>query len=224
MKLKKIKIFFFYMSCIFQGKSLCRILQNVEFQKYNLKGEIIEFGAEPNSKNNFSKNIKNYKKVIFADKYIKHKDVVNVDLNKNIRLKKNSFDTVIFFNILEHLINFKNAKKQVHKILKKDGTLIGSTPFLYRFHGAPSDYYRFTKPFFENLFEDDFKNIKIYNLGFGPMTICYSIISDFSKKIPLLNNFLFICCFLLDSFLGFFVKYKLKDIYPIAIFFVVKKK
>ena len=79
MNLKKIKIFFFYMSCIFQGKSLCRILQNVEFQKYNLKGKIIEFGAEPNSKNNFSNSIKNYKKVIFADKHIKHKDVVNVD-------------------------------------------------------------------------------------------------------------------------------------------------
>ena len=78
------KIFFFYMLCIFQGKSLCRILQNIEFQKYNLKGKIIEFGAEPNSKNNFSKNIKNKKKVIFADKYIKHKDVVNVDLNKSI--------------------------------------------------------------------------------------------------------------------------------------------
>ena len=30
MNLKKIKIFFFYMLCIFQGKSLCRILQNVE--------------------------------------------------------------------------------------------------------------------------------------------------------------------------------------------------
>ena len=56
------------------------------------------------------------------------------------------------------------------------------------------------------------------------MTICYSIISDFSKKIPLLNNFLFIICFLLDFFLGFFVKYKLKDVYPIAIFFVLKKK
>ena len=55
MNLKKIKTFFFYMSCIFQGKSLCRILQNVEFQKYNLKGKVIEFGAEPNSKNNFSK-------------------------------------------------------------------------------------------------------------------------------------------------------------------------
>ena len=88
MKLKKIKIFFFYMSCIFQGKSLCRILQNVEFQKYNLKGEIIEFGAEPNSKNKFSKYIKNKKKILFADKYIKNKDVINVDLNKHISITK----------------------------------------------------------------------------------------------------------------------------------------
>ena len=223
MNLKKIKTFFFYMSCIFQGKSLCRILQNVEFQKYNLKGKVIEFGAEPNSKNNFSKYIKNKKKILFADKYIKHKDVINVDLNKNISISKQSFDSVIFFNIMEHLLDIQNAKKQVHKILKKNGTLIGSTPFLYRFHGAPSDYYRFTKPFFENFFKGEFRNVKIYNLGFGPMTSCYSIVSDFSKKIPLLNNFLFIICYLIDFFLSFFVNYKLKDIYPIAIFFVLKK-
>ena len=223
MNLKKIKIFFFYMSCIFQGKSLCRILQNVEFQKYNLKGKVIEFGAEPNSKNNFSKYIKNKKKILFADKYIKHKDVINVDLNKNISISKQSFDSVIFFNIMEHLLDIQNAKKQVHKILKKNGTLIGSTPFLYRFHGAPSDYYRFTKPFFENFFKGEFRNVKIYNLGFGPMTSCYSIVSDFSKKIPLLNNFLFIICYLIDFCLSFFVNYKLKDIYPIAIFFVLKK-
>ena len=211
------------MSCIFQGKSLCRILQNVEFQKYNLKGKVIEFGAEPNSKNNFSKYIKNKKKILFADKYIKHKDVINVDLNKNISISKQSFDSVIFFNIMEHLLDIQNAKKQVHKILKKNGTLIGSTPFLYRFHGAPSDYYRFTKPFFENFFKGEFRNVKIYNLGFGPMTSCYSIVSDFSKKIPLLNNFLFIICYLIDFCLSFFVNYKLKDIYPIAIFFVLKK-
>jgi SAM-dependent methyltransferase len=223
MNLKKIKTFFFYMSCIFQGKSLCRILQNVEFQKYNLKGKVIEFGAEPNSKNNFSKYIKNKKKILFADKYIKHKDVINVDLNKNISISKQSFDSVIFFNIMEHLLDIQNAKKQVHKILKKNGTLIGSTPFLYRFHGAPSDYYRFTKPFFENFFKGEFRNVKIYNLGFGPMTSCYSIVSDFSKKIPLLNNFLFIICYLIDFCLSFFVNYKLKDIYPIAIFFVLKK-
>jgi len=223
MNLKKIKTFFFYMSCIFQGKSLCRILQNVEFQKHNLKGKIIEFGAEPNSKNNFSKYIKNKKKILFADKYIKHKDVINLDLNKNIPISKNSFDSVIFFNIMEHLLDIQNAKKQVHKILKKNGTLIGSTPFLYRFHGAPSDYYRFTKPFFENFFKGEFKSVKIYNLGFGPMTSCYSILSDFSKKIPLLNNLLFIICYLVDFFLSFLVNYKLKDIYPIAVFFVLKK-
>lgn len=223
MNIKKIKTFLFYMSCIFQGKSLCRILQNVEFQKYNLKGKIIEFGAEPNSKNNFSKSIKSKKKILFADKYIKHKDVINVDLNKNIPISKNSFDSVIFFNIMEHLLDIQNAKKQVHKILKKNGTLIGSTPFLYRFHGAPSDYYRFTKPFFENFFKSEFKSVKIYNLGFGPMTSCYSILSDFSKKIPLLNNLLFIICYLVDFFLSFLVNYKLKDIYPIAVFFVLKK-
>ena len=50
----------------------------------NISGNIIEFGAEPYSKNNFSKIAIN-KKIInldFSDKYIKKSNVINADLNK----------------------------------------------------------------------------------------------------------------------------------------------
>ena len=49
-----IKEFFQIMKGIGQNKSLCRILQNIECQKISISGNIIEFGAEPTSKNNFS--------------------------------------------------------------------------------------------------------------------------------------------------------------------------
>ena len=125
---------------------------------------------------------------------------------------------------MEHLTDPQNAKNQISKILKKGGILIGSSPFLYRFHGAPSDYLRFTKPFFNQLFKKNFKVIKIENIGFGPFCACYSLISDFTKKIPLINYFLFTLAYLLDFILSKLVKYELKDIYPIAVNFKVQRK
>jgi len=39
-----------------------------------------------------------------------------------------------------------------------------------------------------------------------------------------LNIIIFLITFFLDSILNLFVKYDLKDVYPIAIYFRVKKK
>ena len=44
-----------------QGKSLCRIFQNLQIKNIILSGNIIEFGAEPNSNKNFSKLAKKKK-------------------------------------------------------------------------------------------------------------------------------------------------------------------
>ena len=49
----------------------------------------------------------------------------------------------------------------------------------YRVHGAPNDYYRFTKYILKKLLFN-FKNKKIENLGYV-LTACYSIISDYTK-------------------------------------------
>ena len=125
---------------------------------------------------------------------------------------------------MEHLTDPENAKIQIKKILKKGGFLIGSSPFLYRYHGAPSDYLRFTKPFYSQFFKKKFKLVNIENIGFGPFCVCYSLISDFTKKIPLINYFLFTLAYLLDYILSKLVNYELKDIYPIAVNFKVKKK
>ena len=75
-----------------------------------------------------------------------------------------------------------------------------------------------------NLLKKDFKIVEVKNLGFGPFCLCYSFLFDFTKKIPFLNLFIFSITFVLDYVLNFFVKYNLKDIYPVALFFVVKKK
>ena len=56
--------------------------------------------------------------------------------------------------------------------------MIGSTPFLYRVHGAPKDYNRYTKQYLQKILkENNFKEIKIKELGIGPFLACISLIT-----------------------------------------------
>jgi SAM-dependent methyltransferase len=62
-----------------------------------------------------------------------------------------SFDTVVLLEVLEHLPNPIIALQEAQRVLKKDGLLVLSTPFLYPIHDAPRDYQRWTQHGLEQL-------------------------------------------------------------------------
>ncbi len=70
---------------------------------------------------------------------------VYCDLNTKLPFDDNSFDTIIFSDVLEHLSNPKGTLSEIHRILKKNGTLIMNFPFMYGLHEEPFDYCRYTK-------------------------------------------------------------------------------
>lgn len=57
----------------------------------------------------------------------------------------NTFDVVFIFEVLEHVENPNSAFNEIYRVLKDNGTLVGSTPFIIGIHDAPYDYWRFTK-------------------------------------------------------------------------------
>tara|TARA_Y100001970_G_scaffold192954_1_gene234519 strand:- start:462 stop:1100 length:639 start_codon:yes stop_codon:yes gene_type:complete len=200
--------------------SLSRILQNYYLKKFNIleNGNVIEFGSSKNSSKSFHKNINGNFSIDFADKIL-GKNNLRFDLEKENEVNK-KYTLVIIFNVLEHVYNVDNAVKELKKILKPSGKIVGATPFLYRVHYAPEDYNRYTKQFFFKLFkENNMKNIKIEELGFGPLTLCYSILFDYLKYIPFLSNVILTICILLDKFLSIFIKTPLKTLYPLSYIF-----
>ncbi|MGB3221275.1 MAG: class I SAM-dependent methyltransferase [Desulforhopalus sp.] len=58
--------------------------------------------------------------------------------------KDGSFDTVVMLEVLEHLPNPRTALQEACRVLKKNGQIILSTPFLYPIHDSPHDYQRWT--------------------------------------------------------------------------------
>lgn len=59
-------------------------------------------------------------------------------------LADESIDTVIILEVLEHLRHPREALQEIARILRPQGKVLLSMPFLYPIHDAPHDYQRLT--------------------------------------------------------------------------------
>jgi len=67
------------------------------------------------------------------------------DLNKGLNfLTSSSFDTVLCTDVLEHIYRPELLFSEMARILKPNGHLILTVPFLYWIHDSPHDHHRYT--------------------------------------------------------------------------------
>lgn len=81
-----------------------------------------------------------------------------------IQWESEYFDTVIATEVLEHLADPQKAVEEIRRVLKPGGVCILSTRFIYRYHPAPKDYYRFTRDSLQHLFAA-FHSVEVYHHG-----------------------------------------------------------
>lgn len=215
-----------YFKLFFSKNSILRDFQNYEFNKEKIYGKCIEFGASENYKKNFLKYNKKIKICHFSNYKNNSKKIIVIDLEKKNKKTLNiRYDNAIIFNVLEHLNNVDIPLKNIKHILKKNGKIFGSTPFLYRVHGAPKDHFRFTRENLStNLKKNGFNKIIIKELGTGPFLASFSLLRGYFKYLPVIYEILLIFALLVDWALKIFVKTDLKSIYPIGYVFLAKKK
>ena len=214
-----------FLKLILKKNTLLRVLQIYECFNIILYGTSIEFGAIDNKAKTFSNFIKGKSKFRYSNKISNKKlKVFYSDLTKKFSIPSKKYNNVLFFNILEHLPEYKLTFSEIFRIIKKGGSFIGSVPFIYQIHAAPNDYFRFTKQFFElNLKIYKFKRVKIKALGFGQFTASYSLLYPYLKYLPLLSQICLLLAYILDSLVQIFVKTDLKEIFPVGYFFIAKK-
>ena len=205
-------------SMIFKNYSILRIMQVLEIRKLSLHGTIIDVGSKK-SVSNVTNYLQGKNEIIYGDKYSNDPKDLKIDLEKEEKLDDRSFKNVLLFNVLEHVYNYKNCLKNCYSILGKDGFFYGSTPFFFRIHGSPNDYFRYTEQsLIKALDEAGFKNIQVRILNGGIFICFFNSISMVTKRIPLLNNFLLIICQILDALIVPFSK-NMKNIFPLGYFF-----
>ena len=137
-------------------------------------------------------------------KYISHTKYMRLDIDEKnnpdiccdvheIKWHSDYFDTVIATEVLEHLHTPQNAVDEIRRVLKSGGVCIASVPFIYPYHGAPKDYYRFTPDSLANMFKN-FKKVEIIPHGnrlqvvwqmisLGKLRLLFDVFSPLVAKI-----------------------------------------
>lgn len=87
---------------------------------------------------------------------------VFADLTAALPLADGCADTVVAFQVMEHLPEPDHFLGECGRILRQGGTLLLTVPFMWQVHEAPHDYFRYTRHGLDYLLE---KN------GFGAVEI-----------------------------------------------------
>lgn len=119
---------------------------------------------------------------------------VQVDLSGDIEtvchaFKNKKFDTIFCVSVLEHIPNVFQAANNLQSLLNPGGCIFISVPFVFRNHGYPSDFWRFTPDAISYLFpEVDFMNFKRSTIS----TLEKGDVMSLSKgRLEKLNRFIF---------------------------------
>lgn len=67
------------------------------------------------------------------------------------------FDVVILCEVLEHLYDPWKAIANIHGLLRTEGRVIITAPFIFPLHDEPADYYRFTEFGLRKILEGRFR-------------------------------------------------------------------
>lgn len=162
-----------------------------ELSNYSNNVQILDVGV---GKDPFRSLTHRFKNLLRMD--VAPRDTVDIvhDFNKELPLENNRFDCIILTNTLEHSPNPNYLLKEISRVLKPGGKIIGTVPFLIHIHQEPYDFYRFTRYILKKLFEDNnFTNTKIHEQGnpfhiyrsFQGLFFWHLLNTNFSK-----NNFL----------------------------------
>ncbi len=189
-----------------KGKSPVRIFHNFFLNNISLEGKILDLGSGSHSSYFNYINISK-EEIYFADKNIKKdmKNFIEVDLEKELNIESNKFDSIILFNVLEHIKNYNNLLKEINRILKIGGKFEIFVPFMHRYHEDPEDYFRPTHFFLTEILKNNNFDVSTNVIGVGPFTVISEILIKYFKfkilKFPFLVFFL-----LLDKIFKFFSK------------------
>lgn len=97
---------------------------------------------------------------------------------KNLPIENECFDVIICSELLEHVLDPPAVLTEIYRVLAKSGYLLITSPFIYRVHGDPSDYARYT---------DQYWSLMLSRLGFDPVILesqgsFFSVCLDFLKQ------------------------------------------
>src|SRR3989344_6291891 len=193
-----------------KGKSMLRAYTNYAVSGIEVKGKTADIGGGKDP---------SYLRFLNTT----HATITSIDFkveeNKTIDLEKDSLpfasdsvDSVLMFNILEHIYNHLFLAQEARRILKPGGGVLGFVPFLIQYHPDPHDYFRYTKEALGKIFKEaGFKVETIEEVGAGPFSVNFN---NLMFAFPIFARVMLFPLYYVADLLALKWKPRLKERYP----------
>lgn len=172
--------------CVSEQPTLARLTLNNSFEKavgHLRAGNILEIGA--GQYNTHREYLNDGCRHISLNLAVSEKPAVVGDAHL-MPFRNSSFDGIIVLEVLEHIPTPDLFIKEIMRVLKIGGIMIGSTRFMHPQHGAPNDYYRFSIDSFELLF-GEYSDYRIEKLG-NRLHVLLDIVAENYRILRIFNR------------------------------------
>ncbi len=117
------------------------------------RGVVLDIGGR--NRGSFKKPADQVEKWIYADIEEKHNPDIVLDVMNMDEINNESIDIINATELFEHVASPEQGIKECHRVLKPNGTLIISMPFMYQIHADPFDFQRWTDNKWKRVLKDN---------------------------------------------------------------------
>jgi len=169
----------YYFWATYRRKLLDKLLEENE---HYYRGIVLDIGGR--NRGRFKKPKNKVKKWIFADIEAKHNPDIISDVSNMNKIESESIDVINATELFEHVENPEKGLKECYRVLKKNGVMILSAPFLYPVHADPYDFQRWTEEKWRKILEEIGFKIEKFEIMGRYFTVLVDMKKIFIKSMP----------------------------------------
>lgn len=136
----------------------CRksLLKQIKISAKALNGKLLDYGCGSKPYRALFSNVDTYIGIDVENGAHEHTNE-DIDLyfdGKTVPFDDESFDSILCSEVLEHVPDIDKTLSELYRVLKKEGKILVSVPFVWTEHEMPFDFRRFTGNGIENLLKN----------------------------------------------------------------------
>ena len=179
------------------------LVKAIERNKHFVTGDVLDFGCGSKPYRSLFKNAKSYIGVdVLSSGHDHSRSLIDVIFDgTNLPFPNNTFDTVVSFEVFEHVFNSEQILSEISRVLKPEGHILVTTPFCWGEHEQPYDFARYTSFGMRSIMErNGFRVLSISKTNNSFLAISQMLISYISNHALPKGRFLGIISQLLVVF------------------------